>query len=89
MLASQHYEHLVTLQDSRQVIDGYQVMAQRQALNDPLLPPIVILPAEHGRETLLKALAAGARDFIGKPFDMAEPLMRVTARRSPGTPHAA
>ncbi|HMV06138.1 MAG TPA: response regulator [Accumulibacter sp.] len=98
MLASQHYEHLVTLQDSRQVIgayhanrpdlilldinmphlDGYQVMAQLQALNDPLLPPIVILTAQHGRETLLKALAAGARDFIGKPFDMAELLMRVS-----------
>ena len=97
MLASRQYEHLVPLQDARQVIDayranrpdlilldinmphldGYQVMAQLQALADPLLPPIVILTAQHGRDTLLKALAAGARDFIGKPFDMAELMMRV------------
>jgi putative two-component system response regulator len=97
MLGSRNYEHLVAIQDPRQVLDrygaerpdlilldinmphldGYQVMAQLKALNDPLLPPIVILTAQHGRETLLKALAAGARDFIGKPFDMAELLMRV------------
>jgi putative two-component system response regulator len=58
-------------------LDGYQVLDQLKALDDPLLPPIVILTAQHGREYLLKALAAGARDFISKPFDRAELLMRV------------
>jgi putative two-component system response regulator len=58
-------------------LDGYQVMAQLQAEDDALLPPIVILTAQHGRDTLLKALAAGARDYVGKPFDRAELLMRV------------
>jgi len=53
-------------------------MEQLMALNDPLLPPIVILTAQLGRDTLLKALAAGARDFIGKPFYRAELLMRVS-----------
>jgi putative two-component system response regulator len=52
-------------------------MGQLKALNDPFLPPIVILTAQHGRDYLLKALAAGARDFIGKPFDRTELLMRV------------
>jgi putative two-component system response regulator len=58
-------------------LDGYQVMEQLKALNDPLLPPIVILTAQHGKDYLLRALAAGARDFIGKPFDRNELLMRV------------
>ena len=58
-------------------LDGYQVMEQLKALNDPLLPPIVILTAQHGKDYLLRALAAGARDFMTKPFDRNELLMRV------------
>jgi putative two-component system response regulator len=58
-------------------LDGYQVMEQLKDLDDPLLPPIVILTAQHGKEYLLRALAAGARDFISKPFDRNELLMRV------------
>jgi putative two-component system response regulator len=58
-------------------LDGYQVMEQLQALNDPLLPPIVILTATPGKDYLLRALACGARDFVAKPFDRTELLMRV------------
>jgi putative two-component system response regulator len=68
---------LILLDINMPHLDGYQVMEQLKALDDPLLPPIVILTAQHGRDYLLKALAAGARDFIGKPFDRAELLMRV------------
>ncbi len=68
---------LILLDINMPHLDGYQVMAQLQALNDPLLPPIVVLTAQHGRDALIKALAAGARDFIGKPVDRAELLMRV------------
>lgn len=58
-------------------LDGYQVMEQLKALDDPLLPPIIILSAQHDRDYLLRALAAGARDFVSKPFDRIELLMRV------------
>ncbi len=68
---------LILLDINMPHLDGYQVMEQLQALNDPLLPPIVILTAQHGKDYLLRALAAGARDFIGKPFDRNELLMRV------------
>ncbi|MDP1524370.1 MAG: response regulator [Rhodocyclaceae bacterium] len=68
---------LILLDINMPHLDGYQVMEQLKALNDPCLPPIVILTAQHGRDYLLKALSAGARDFIGKPFDRAELLMRV------------
>jgi putative two-component system response regulator len=97
MLTSQNYNHLVLIQDPREVIshylearpdlilldinmphlDGYAVMEQIQSLNDQNTPPIIILTAQHGRDYLLKALSLGASDFVGKPFDRVELLMRV------------
>ncbi len=74
---SQTRPDLILLDINMPQLDGYQVMAQLQALNDPLLPPIVILTAQLGREHMVKALACGARDFVGKPFDRVELLMRV------------
>jgi len=68
---------LILLDINMPHLDGYQVMEQLKALNDPCLPPIVILTAQHGHDYLLKALSGGARDFIGKPFDRTELLMRV------------
>lgn len=57
-------------------LDGYALMAQFRALADPLLPPILVLTAQGGREHMLRALQAGARDFVSKPFDRTELLMR-------------
>lgn len=68
---------LILLDINMPHLDGYQVMEQLKELNDPLLPPIVILTAQHGKDYLLRALAAGARDFVAKPFDRNELLMRV------------
>lgn len=68
---------LILLDINMPHLDGYQVMAQLLAENDPLLPPIVILTAQHSHEYLLRALEQGVRDFITKPFDRAELLMRV------------
>ncbi|MCG5500326.1 HD-GYP domain-containing protein [Ectothiorhodospira lacustris] len=58
-------------------MDGFQVMEQFAVLNDPLVPPILVLTAQASREYMLRALNVGARDFIGKPFDRAEVLARV------------
>lgn len=68
---------LVLLDISMPHLDGYQVMEQLHALDDPLLPPIVILSAQDGRDFMLRALDAGARDFVAKPFDRHELMMRV------------
>ena len=68
---------LILLDINMPHLDGYQVMEQLKELNDPLLPPILILTAQHGKNFMLRALAAGARDFVTKPFDRNELLMRV------------
>lgn len=68
---------LILLDINMPHLDGYAVMQQLAALNDELLPPIIVLTAEYGRVPLLRALTEGARDFIGKPFDRIELLMRV------------
>jgi len=68
---------LILLDISMPHLNGYQVMEELKALDDPLMPPVVILTAQYGKHYLLQALAAGARDFITKPFDRTELLMRV------------
>ena len=76
-----HYQairpDLILLDIDMPYLDGYQVMEQLQALDDPLLPPIVILTAQHDKSYLLRALSAGARDYVTKPLDANELLMRV------------
>ncbi|MDH5612531.1 MAG: response regulator [Gammaproteobacteria bacterium] len=67
---------LILLDINMPYLDGYQVMEKLKELEDPLSPPIIILTAQHGKDYLLKALRAGARDFITKPFDRNELLMR-------------
>lgn len=58
-------------------LSGFEVLDQLKALSDPLLPPVVILTAQHGRDFVLEALSRGARDYICKPFDPSELVMRV------------
>ncbi|MDO9269492.1 MAG: response regulator [Methylobacter sp.] len=68
---------LILLDINMPHLDGFEVMEQLKALNDPLSPPVVILTAQHGRDFLLRALNSGARDFITKPFYCNELLARV------------
>ena len=68
---------LILLDINMPYLDGYKVLEQLKELNDPLLPPVVILTAQNGKDEILKALSAGARDFVSKPFSRAELLMRV------------
>jgi putative two-component system response regulator len=68
---------LILLDLNMPYFDGHEILAQLKDLDDPLLPPIVLLTALHGRDVMLQSLEKGARDFITKPFDMAELLARV------------
>jgi len=68
---------LILLDINMPHIDGFGVMEQLKALQDPLFPPVVVLTAQHSQDFLLRALNAGARDFLSKPFDRNELLARV------------
>lgn len=68
---------LILLDINMPHLDGYDVMQALRDLKDPLMPPVIVLTAQHGKDYLLRSLNAGARDFISKPFDRNELIMRV------------
>jgi signal transduction histidine kinase len=59
-------------------VNGFEVM---QALRDELPPdryfPILVLTADATEDTKRRALAAGANDFLTKPFDATEVVLRI------------
>jgi signal transduction histidine kinase len=59
-------------------LDGYGVMAElRQAVPEGTYLPILVLTAETSAEAKQRALSAGAKDFLLKPFDLTEVLLRI------------
>ena len=67
---------LVLLDLNMPVMDGYQVLAKIREV-DPDYPPIIVLTAQSDRESRIKALDLGARDFLAKPFDRVELMTRI------------
>src|SRR3989440_5708341 len=66
---------LILLDLQMPIMDGFQVMeALAEIENDGSLPVLVVTAQPDHK---LRALRAGARDFVSKPFDLAEVLMRV------------
>ena len=56
-------------------MDGFQVMEGLKEIEPDGYLPVLVITAQPGHK--LRALQAGAKDFIGKPFDLAEVLARV------------
>ncbi|MEW6982809.1 SpoIIE family protein phosphatase [Colwelliaceae bacterium 6471] len=73
----QHPADLILLDLQMPRKDGFTLLDEFHSLNDPLLPPIVVLTAYQQREYRLKALQLGARDFLTKPFDQIELIARI------------
>ena len=63
-------------------IDGYEVLRRVRTFSDM---PIVVLTAHHEQAEKIRALDAGADDYVTKPFDTEELFARVRAalRRAP------
>src|SRR5208282_1975742 len=55
--------------------DGFQVMEGLKEIEEDGYLPVLVITAQPGHK--LRALEAGAKDFVGKPFDMAELRARV------------
>lgn len=59
-------------------LDGFQVMETVAAMQRPTdYLPILVLTADVTREVKERALSAGAKDFLSKPFERAEMVLRV------------
>lgn len=58
-------------------MDGFQVMEKLNAMVKGDYLPILVLTAQNDMDVRLKALDAGARDFVNKPFDKREVLNRI------------
>ncbi len=56
-------------------MDGFQVMEDLEELESDAYLPVLVITAEPAHK--LRALQAGARDFISKPFDLVEVRARV------------
>jgi PleD family two-component response regulator len=58
-------------------VDGRSLLGQLRASNWDNYLPIIVLTADTNEETKLRALEAGATDFLLKPFDQIEVLLRI------------
>jgi CheY-like chemotaxis protein len=56
-------------------LDGFGVMEALKVATGEAYLPVIVLTAQPGHK--LKALEAGARDFINKPFDLVEVKIRI------------
>jgi len=68
---------LICLDLSIPEINVLQLMGQLSNIRQTAYLPILILTSEGDRETWLCALDSGAKDFLRKPFDEAEVLIRI------------
>ncbi|EKV31735.1 diguanylate cyclase [Caenispirillum salinarum AK4] len=69
---------LVLLDIRMPVLDGHAVIQRLRGIlggEGPL--PVIVLTAQTDEETRMRALEAGVRDFITKPFDRAEAMHRI------------
>jgi putative two-component system response regulator len=58
-------------------LDGFQVMERLKGAGDGDYLPILVLTADVTRTTRIRALQAGAKDFLTKPLDPLEVLNRI------------
>lgn len=66
---------LILLDLNMPEMDGFQVMDALQAIEGEGTLPVLVITAQPSEK--LRALKAGALDFVSKPFDIAEVLARV------------
>ena len=69
---------LVLLDLMMPYLDGFEIMRLlRNNLSEGAIVPILVLTADASDESKKKALNAGATDFLAKPFDLNEVILRV------------
>ena len=74
-LHRQHRYDLILLDLQMPGMDGFQVMEGLKTNASDSYLPVLVITAQPGHK--LRALQAGARDFISKPFDLVEAKTRI------------
>lgn len=70
--------HIVLLDLMMPGTDGYQLLeAFRRQAGPGAFRPVLVLTADTTVNARRRALALGARDFVGKPFDIVEVALRI------------
>lgn len=73
-----HKPDLILLDLHMPVMDGFEVLERLQVMTaGEVYLPIVVLTADITPEARRRALATGAKDFLIKPFDAAEVVLRI------------
>jgi len=70
-----HHYDLILLDLQMPVMDGFDVMNVLKANHDDAYLPVLVLTAQPNHK--LRALQAGAKDFVSKPFDLVEVKTRI------------
>ncbi len=78
-----HAFDLVVMDYNMPVMTGVDAVRQARTEVAPF-PPVIMLTARSDAETVQECLQAGARDFIVKPFEVAEPIRRIEKHLGPG-----
>lgn len=58
-------------------LDGFAILEALRSESEEIFLPVIVLTADVNEGTKLRALAAGASDFLLKPFDEVEALLRI------------
>jgi CheY-like chemotaxis protein len=74
-LHRRHRYDLILLYLQMPRMDGFQVLEGLKTNETDAYPPVIVLTAQPGHK--LRALQAGAKDFISKPFDLVEVKTRI------------
>ncbi len=69
---------LVLLDLAMPYIDGFQIMEELNKIAGNSYVPVLVLTAQSDPRTRLRALSSGAKDFLAKPLDLLEAVMRIS-----------
>lgn len=69
-----HYD-LILLDLMMPIMDGFAVLEDLKAIETDSYVPVLVITAQPGHK--LRALQAGAKDFVSKPFDLVEVKTRI------------
>jgi putative two-component system response regulator len=76
-LYNNYHPDLVLLDLEMPYWDGFKVLEQLNLNKNDDYLPIIVVTAQSNKESKLKALEMGAKDFIGKPYENTELLVKI------------